>query len=307
MGHGVPSGRSIPKPHTEARVLIRIGTIGEQWLDPIRWREVYPCASTLTVTDGHYKIRELGESVLGRRALSKIVFRNARWSEHRRRQCRQANYRMAHRVDVTEDCPFAIGTTGHADGWTPIGSSMPVLVTAALSFVLQHAMVPDGLLKTLAASGARDENEKNKTRHAARKPRTQSALCLGPSNPTSDWMLQMARNATNEISGSLRGRHYLLHDRDSLALSPRSPNRNAFAERWVGSTRQECLSRLILFGEASLRRALTEYIDHHHFERNHQGKGNLLLFPSPEVMPIFRAVHPRDRLGGLLKFYSRAA
>jgi putative transposase len=118
-------------------------------------------------------------------------------------------------------------------------------------------------------------------------------------HPTSDWMLQMARNATDEISGCHRGRRYLLHDRDSkfcsafldvlrfngirpLALPPRSPNLNAFAERWVGSVRQECLSKLILFGEASFRRVLTEYIDHYHFERNHQGKGNLLLFPGSD-------------------------
>ena len=66
-----------------------------------------------------------------------------------------------------------------------------------------------------------------------------------------------------------------------LALPPRSPNLNAFAERWVRSIKQECLSKVILFGEASLRRALSEFIDHHHSERNHQGKGNLLLFPSP--------------------------
>src|SRR3954470_1117085 len=113
-------------------------------------------------------------------------------------------------------------------------------------------------------------------------------------HPTSEWMIQMARNATDEGSGFLRGMRYLLHDRDTkfcaaflevlrssgirpLALPPRSPNLNAFAERWVCSLRQECLSKLILFGEASLRRALYEYIEHHHFERN-QGKGNLLLF-----------------------------
>jgi hypothetical protein len=65
--------------------------------------------------------------------------------------------------------------------------------------------------------------------------------------------------------------------------------------------------KLILFGEASLRRALTEYIDHHHFERNHQGKGNLLLFPSMDIPPKCRTIHRRDRLGGLLQFYSRAA
>jgi hypothetical protein len=84
---------------------------------------------------------------------------------------------------------------------------------------------------------------------------------------------------------------------------------NAFAERWVCSVRQECLSKLILFGEASLRRALDEYIDHHHIERNHQGKGNLLLFPSPSRPLCFKrnTVRCRTRLGGLLKFYSRVA
>jgi putative transposase len=66
-------------------------------------------------------------------------------------------------------------------------------------------------------------------------------------------------------------------------------------------------TKLNLFGEASLRRALTEYIDPSHFERNHQGKGNFLLFHSPDVVPKCRTVHRRDRLGGLLKFYFRAA
>jgi hypothetical protein len=55
--------------------------------------------------------------------------------------------------------------------------------------------------------------------------------------------------------------------------------------------------------------ALNEYIEHHHFEWNHQGKGNLLLFPSPDVplSPKSRTVCCRDLLGGLLKFYSRVA
>jgi transposase InsO family protein len=85
-------------------------------------------------------------------------------------------------------------------------------------------------------------------------------------HPTSEWMLQMARNATDECSAGIRGLRYLLHDRDTnfcpafldvlrssgvrpLALPPRSPNLNAFAERWVGSVRQECLSKLIFFGD----------------------------------------------------------
>ncbi|HEY6342964.1 MAG TPA: hypothetical protein VIY49_15840, partial [Bryobacteraceae bacterium] len=65
----------------------------------------------------------------------------------------------------------------------------------------------------------------------------------------------------------------------------------------------------ILFGEASLRRALTEFVDHFHAERNHQGKGNVLLFPSEKVgqqRPRSR-VCCRERLGGLLKYYSYAA
>jgi hypothetical protein len=98
-------------------------------------------------------------------------------------------------------------------------------------------------------------------------------------------------------------------DIEPIQLPARSPNLNAYAERWVRSVKEECLSKLILFGEASLRRALTEFIDHFHAERNHQGKENTLLFPSVEVgqyKPKSR-IRCRERLGGLLKYYSYAA
>ena len=112
----------------------------------------------------------------------------------------------------------------------------------------------------------------------------------------------MACNATLEGIGDLSGCRYLLHDRDakfcpefcetlaaggvkSLRLPPRSPNLNAFAERWVRSVKEECLSHLILFGERSLRKALTQFQKHYHSERNHQGKGNVLLFPRAEEIP----------------------
>ena len=62
--------------------------------------------------------------------------------------------------------------------------------------------------------------------------------------------------------------------------SGESPNLNAFAERWVKSVKDEGLSKQILFGETSLRRALREYIVHYHGERNHQDKDNVLLFPT---------------------------
>jgi hypothetical protein len=84
-------------------------------------------------------------------------------------------------------------------------------------------------------------------------------------------MEQVARNATMEGTGYLNGCRYVLHDRDTkfcrefretlaaggvkcLALPARSPNLNSYAERWVRSVKEECLSRLILFGESSLRR-----------------------------------------------------
>jgi len=143
-------------------------------------------------------------------------------------------------------------------------------------------------------------------------------------HPTESWMTQMARNAVDEPAGAVRRCRYLLHDRDAkfcvafqdvfasegircLKLPPRSPNLNAFAERWVRSVKEECLSNLILFGERSLHRAVTEFVAHFHSERNHQGKGNALLFPAPAALTARRHVLCRERLGGLLRYYCRAA
>ena len=140
--------------------------------------------------------------------------------------------------------------------------------------------------------------------------------------PTEAWMVQVARNVTMEEWGFLAPGQYLIHDRDTkfcaafqhlidaagverVVLPPRSPNLNAFAERWVRSVKEECLSRLILFGEASLRHALIQYVAHFHHERNHQGKGNTLLFPT--VSPDAERAGPiqcHERLGGLLKYYT---
>jgi putative transposase len=92
-------------------------------------------------------------------------------------------------------------------------------------------------------------------------------------HPTEEWMVQMARRAVDAIDGTLLPIRFVLHDRDNkfcasfqntlrsagiqpLTLPARSPNRNAFAERWVRSIKNECLSKLILFSETSLRRAV---------------------------------------------------
>jgi putative transposase len=143
-------------------------------------------------------------------------------------------------------------------------------------------------------------------------------------HPNEAWMKQIARNATMDDCGALRDCRYLLHDRDTkftqsfraiiasgrvepLALPARSPNLNAYAERWVRSVKEECLSKVILFGERSLRRALSNYVDHFHAERNHQGKGNVLLFPRVNDRQRERPVRCRERLGGLLRYYHREA
>ena len=143
-------------------------------------------------------------------------------------------------------------------------------------------------------------------------------------HPNEAWMMQIARNITMDEWGFLQGQRHLIHDGDkkfsaafraivrpmgveAIKLPPRSPNLNAFAERWVRTVKSECTSRLVFFGEDSLRKALSEFVDHYREERNHQGKNNVLLFPTNQTsMPAQRGpIGCRERLGGLLKFYHR--
>ena len=143
-------------------------------------------------------------------------------------------------------------------------------------------------------------------------------------HPNEAWMMQVARNLTMEEWGFLSPGQYLMHDRDTkfcaafqqiiddagierVVLPPRSPNLHAYAERWVRSVKDEALSRILLFGEGSLRHVLHEYVEHYHQERNHQGKGNVLLFPSSKQEEDKSPIRCRERLGGLLKYYRREA
>ena len=96
-------------------------------------------------------------------------------------------------------------------------------------------------------------------------------------------------------------------DDQRYRLPPRSPNLNAYAERWVRSVKEECLARLILLSEGALRQALHHYEAHYHEERNHQGKDNRLLFPLPRVHREQGKVQCQERLGGMLKYYERQA
>jgi transposase InsO family protein len=120
------------------------------------------------------------------------------------------------------------------------------------------------------------------------------------------------------------GKRYLIHDRDprftdeflralkeagveSVKLPPRNPNLNAHAERFVRSIKESCLERLILFGERSLRTAVQNFVTHYHRERNHQGLGNRLIFPDSAVVGTAGVIQRRERLGGMLNYYYRAA
>ena len=142
-------------------------------------------------------------------------------------------------------------------------------------------------------------------------------------HPDEAFMMQMGRNLNDIDEGFLRDKRYLVMDRDAkytptfrallerqgmeiIRLPPRSPNLNAFAERFVRSIKDECLNRLIFFGEGSLRHAVREYMAHYHSERNHQGIDNRLIKPSNVVMLADASIRRRERLGGLLRYYQRA-
>ena len=142
--------------------------------------------------------------------------------------------------------------------------------------------------------------------------------------PAETWMLQMARNLTDACDGFLRGTRFLIHDRSTLfteqfrgtlkgagvetfRLPARSPNLNAFAERFVRSIKESCVERMIFFGESALRRAVSEFALHYHTERNHQGLQNKIIQPEFSEFPCTGAIRSRQRLGGLLRYYYRDA
>ncbi|MCP3998429.1 MAG: transposase family protein [bacterium] len=142
-------------------------------------------------------------------------------------------------------------------------------------------------------------------------------------NPNEAWMMQIGRNVTDPVDGFLADKKLLILDRDrkfSIAfrellgtagvevvrLPPRSPNLNAHAERFVRSIKDECLNRMIFFGERSLRRATRDFVAHYHAERNHQGLDNRLIEPAKRNGSDIGTTRCMERLGGLLRFYHRA-
>jgi transposase InsO family protein len=137
------------------------------------------------------------------------------------------------------------------------------------------------------------------------------------------WMIQIVRHLSDAVDGFLIGKTHVIMDRDPVftarvrkmlrdagakpvRLPRRSPNLNAFIERFVRSIKEECLDRVIPLGEAHLRELIRECMIHYHEERPHQGLGGMLIQPAGDHTadgPLVR----RERLGGLLNYYYREA
>jgi transposase InsO family protein len=92
-----------------------------------------------------------------------------------------------------------------------------------------------------------------------------------------------------------------------VRLPARSPDLNAHLERFLRSLKDECLGRMVLSGERSLRKSVKQFVVHYHRERNHQGLANRLIEAGAEVGQATGDVQRRDRLGGLLRYYHREA
>jgi transposase InsO family protein len=142
-------------------------------------------------------------------------------------------------------------------------------------------------------------------------------------NPDGQWTQQVTRNLTGGFDGLLSESTHLIMDRDSkflplkdyleccsnmtpVMLPPRSPNLNAYIERYMRSMKEECLDNMIFFGRGMLEHALKEWSDHYHHERNHQGLDNTLIDPM-DGNGSGEPVKSKERLGGMLRYYYREA
>jgi putative transposase len=143
-------------------------------------------------------------------------------------------------------------------------------------------------------------------------------------HPTAAFMQQCARQLTDPFDEFLLGKRYLLHDRDTkftqafdallkasgvkpIVLPPRSPNLNAYCERFVRAIKAEALDRMVMAGAPALSYMIHQYLAHYHAERNHQGLANQLIAPEPGLGRHTGPVRRRERLGGLLRYYYRDA
>ena len=148
-------------------------------------------------------------------------------------------------------------------------------------------------------------------------------------HPTGDWVVQQARNLTSELTEQTDRFKFLIRDRDakhtrgfdeifgsediSILRTPvRAPQANAFAERFVGTVRRECLDRMLIFNRRQLETVLSEFVDHYNGHRPHRSLGQMPPLP-PQPRPTTASCpdNPRlrrtDVLGGLIHEYRLVA
>jgi len=147
-------------------------------------------------------------------------------------------------------------------------------------------------------------------------------------HPTGEWVTQTARNFVSDLGERADGFRFLIRDRDAkftaafdavftgagiqVLRSPvRAPRANAFAERWIGTLRRECLDRILIVGERHLRAVLTDFVDHYNSHRPHRSLGQrppdghddaIRAGPAPDAR-----IERKELLGGLINEYQRAA
>jgi putative transposase len=154
---------------------------------------------------------------------------------------------------------------------------------------------------------------------------TRRVICPGITPyPNEAWMLQIGRNLTDALTGFLRGKHFLIMDRDSTfhaafrglleqaGIRPvrtplSSPNCNAHLERFHGSFKREVADRMIFCGERHLQHSIDEFLKYYHGERNHQGLSGHIIDSPQGIGSSEGKVHRRERLGGMLNYYYRNA
>jgi putative transposase len=148
-------------------------------------------------------------------------------------------------------------------------------------------------------------------------------------HPNGPWVTQQARNFLMSLDGRVGDFRYLIRDRDAkfsnsfdaifaavgikvLKSPPQAPKANAFAERWIGTLRRECLDRMLIFGERHLLVVLREYVAHYNLHRPHRSLGQR----SPQHRYAYSdradhvtgdAIERKEVLGGLINEYRRAA
>jgi putative transposase len=147
------------------------------------------------------------------------------------------------------------------------------------------------------------------------------------SSPVGPWVTQQARNLSSVLAERAVAVRFLIRDRDAKFTSGfdevfrsdgirvirtpiKAPRANAFAERFVGTVRRECLDRMLVFNRRQLMAVLSEFVDHYNGHRPHRSLDQappLGLTPDPIRNPDSRCLRRSDRLGGLIHEYELAA